>query len=235
MNVPDFEEALVKIVAIARSKDARIGKRNPYWERVFAASLREFVKKLIPEYDPGSPIEKAKAKQLIGFARNREDKLALSPTAITYFLDLTKTFPSNLTISGFNRYISQAAYKARVSDIAREDKGWLPALHEHLDSKLFSLLPKTTRTQAIENGIITHDTNWKSEIHNLFFIFMVNPSSGKLEMAVYNPDLEEVSFMKQSAWFPKGKNNMYACWNFPDNYRVWPGEPIINVKKMLDI
>lgn len=235
MTVLDFQKEVEKIVISSRAGDKNIGKRNAPWEQQFKIILGNFVKKLVSsEDDRTKKIDKSTADKLLDFARNRVDSIALSEQASKKFLELMKQVPSGLSVKEFRKAVVKSAYTARCEYLYCNDPGWKTSFCEYLDTKLFTALPKKSQEKLISSGIITHDTNWKEQVHDIHFIFLVNPGTGNIELTRFHPDTQVVGFMDQSDWFPK-KSKGHGCWKFPDNYRSWSDAPLFNVKKYMDV
>lgn len=235
MTVDEFEEKIAEIVVESRAADPNIGKRNLPWEKSFKLFFHKLVKKLVPsEEERKKQISVEAAAKMLDYARNRKDIIALSEGASKHFERLMEKVPHGLTVKEFRSAAVNAAYDARCNDLHGSDPAWKEKFSSFFDDKLFSVLPTKDKQKLIASGIVTHDTNWHSGVHDLLFIFLVNPGTGKIEMATFNQDEQKVNFMAQSHWFPR-KEKRHGYWEFPDNYRVWKGAPLISVKRLMGI
>ncbi len=234
LSVEEFRKMLEEMVFLSRAEDVKIGERNRVWEQRFKTVLNNRIKQLIPnQTDWRRKIQRDIAMKLIDFARNRQDTIVLVPDAARRFLAYMERVPLGISITDFRKTVADAAYRARCEILCGLDPEWKGKFCEYLDTKLFSVLSEESRNRLIESGIVTHDTNWKEEIHNIHFIFLVNPGTAQIELARFNPDTKEVTFMSQDDWFPR-KSGGHGYWLFPDNYRVWPGQPLFNVRKHIE-
>ena len=233
MSLFDFTERVAKIVFKSRAADKKIGERNRVWEDRFQRVFNNFAIRLVPDSADGiNKISRSTAEKLIDFARNRKDTMALGPAAVRRFKNLMRRVPRGASVSEFRKALVSAAYRAKCEEIGGKDPKWKEKFCEYLDSKLFKILPDETKERLVRSGIVTHDTNWKKGIHDIHFIFLVNPGTAEIELARYSPDTKKVKFMDQKDWFPQG--GKHANWQFPDNYRVWSGAPLFNVKEHID-
>jgi hypothetical protein len=233
MSLFDFTERVAKIVFKSRAADKKIGERNRVWEDRFQRVFNNFAIRLVPDSADGiNKISRSTAEKLIDFARNRKDTMALGPAAVRRFKNLMRRVPRGASVSEFRKALVSAAYRAKCEEIGGEDPKWKEKFCEYLDSKLFAILPDEAKERLVRSGIVTHDTNWKKGIHDIHFIFLVNPGTAEIELARYSPDTKKVKFMDQKDWFPQG--GKHANWQFPDNYRVWSGAPLFNVKEHID-
>lgn len=234
LSVEAFAKELALIVAHARAADPRIGKRNAPWEGRCERALRNYAKTLVAEGGMERRITRGIADQLIAFAKNRKDTLALSPTAVQTFLEGARGIPGRLSVQEFRDAVIKIACEAHRMDVHRKDSNWKEKLCEEFDTKLFTVLPQEDQQRLIQSGIVTHDPNWKNGIYDFRSIFMVNPGTGKIEFCKYLPDLQTIRFMGQDAWFPS-KQGGHGYWDFPENYRVYDEEPFFNVRKHMDL
>lgn len=234
LSVTDFIKELASITAHSRAADPKIGKRNAPWEGRCERSLRNYAKTLVAENRMDMRVQRGIAEQLINFARNRKDTLALSPTAVQAFIEKARAIPNRLSVQEFRSAAIQAACEAHRMDVHRNDSQWKEKLCEEFDTKLFTVLPMGDQQKLIQSGIVTHDPNWKNGIYDYRSIFMVNPGTGKIEFCKYLPDLQSVRFMEQDAWFPR-KQGGHGYWEFPENYRVYDEQPFFNVRKHMDL
>ncbi|MEM1282062.1 MAG: hypothetical protein AAGG81_00770 [Chlamydiota bacterium] len=180
------------------------------------------------------PITQDIAASIIEFARNRRDVMELSLLGKEKFMKLMNEVPYGLSIKDFRKALVEKITIVRKEEmgLTKDDKDWEEKLMEQIDTKIFELLPEETRSTLIESGLVTDDPNWSSGVHALFFIWMVNPGTGELELCHYNKDLQKVEFIHQDIWFPKKKG---YYWYLPKNYVTFHGEPTFNVKKYTGI
>jgi hypothetical protein len=215
-------------VVRSRIADPNLAQRNEAWERKCRLALKHKMEKLY--------VKRADWKEeLINFARNRVDTGALSNKAAKRFCKIMQsTLEEKVSYTEFRHALLEAAYGCHCSDLGLKDEAWKEYFCAQLDTKIFALLPHNKQKQLIESGMITHDPNWKCEMHDLRTLWLVNPGSGELEMCDYLPDLQKVTFRSQKEWFPQELGERRA-WTFPDNYIAWKHGPLFNVKKMMEI
>lgn len=230
-SIHDFQKEVCKLVYTSRAADPNIGERNSYWEKQFALIFNHKLKSLIQDVDDSEKIPEDIAESMLDFARNHRDTNKFSPEDIEKFRTAAADIPKRLSVQAFREEVVNIAYKIHCDSKGRDDKSWKKSFAVLVDTKLFKFLPKKDQEAIINTGIVTHDSNWKVTVYDCHLMFTVNPGSGKLELCKYEPDLNSLSFMGQSEWFPSGKN--HGSWQFPDNYRVFQGRPLFNMNKLL--
>jgi hypothetical protein len=224
----EFLNKIFEIVIHSRTADTRLRSRNHEWERKCKLALKNKMNKLYVKRGDWKD-------ELINFARNRVDSIALSNTEIKRFNKIIQSkMVVDVSITDFRMSVLEAAYDCHCRDLALNDNEWKDFFCEQIDTKLFELLPQRQQKLLIQSGMITHDPNWKLEMHDFRTLWMVNPGSGELEMCNYLPDLKRVSFRCQKEWFPQVLGEKRG-WTFPDNYIAWNNEPLFNVKKLMEI
>ncbi len=230
-TVEEFRNKIVRAVVLARAADPVVGKRNHIWEQRFATALRN---KILAVVDWGDPITKETASAIIDFARNRRDIVELSTAGREKFIQLMAEAPYGLSVQEFRKTLVDhiTAIRKEGMGISKVDSEWIEKITQHLDNKIFELLPEKEREALIASGLVTDDPNWCDGVHSLFFMWVVNPGTGKLELCRYNKDLQNVEFMHQGIWFPKKKG---YYWSLPKNYVTFHGAPTFNVKKFTGI
>ncbi len=231
LSTIDFKNELYWLAIQARSLDPLIGSRNHIWEKQLELAMNRLLRKLVPENKWNETIPQDIAKNLISFARDQEDTMALSEKAKRVFLDEAKKMPFGLSIKDFRVLILKAANLAHESDTHLKNSKFMSILKVQVDELLFRILPENERRILLKSMIITYDPNWKDGIYDYRAGFMVNPGTAKIELCCYKPDLEEIEFLDQDSWFPSGKKS--GRWQFPDNYRSYKSGPLFNMRNHL--
>lgn len=220
-SLPLEKDEFLKVVASwifkARSEDPKIGRRNPFWERSFNAIFRRKLEEVLEGREEEAKLSLDEAHHLIAFARNMVDTKKISDEGIQRIKDSANFSLIGLTIPHFKQKLLDLAFNVYSKERGYKAPQWKEGLSTLLDNKIYSLMPREKQLLLSEVGIVAYDTNWKDGIHNIYFIYTVNPGTGQLELCRYIPDLKHLTFMSQKEWFPKGKEG--ARWNLPDNYR----------------
>jgi hypothetical protein len=233
-SIQTFRDHLFTAVTHARKLDPSIGKRYHYWESHYSLALKNFINTQLPDTSWDEPITKKAADTIINFARNRSDVMGLSAESKEKLVQLMSDEPYGQSIQAFRKSLIDHSTTVRKEEmgLSKPDKEWIEKITEQLDNKIFELLPVEERQELIASGLVTDDPNWCDGVHSLFFMWVVNPGTGKLELCRYNKDLQNIEFMHQKCWFPKKKG---YYWSLPKNYVTYPGEPTFNVKKYTGI
>lgn len=230
-------EALCKHIhecmSIAREDDPRVGRRYLDWERRSGQSLKNKAMMLLAKKDPKKAAGRDFVRELVSFARDREDSYAFSKEAQAKLHRLASSIPKKLSNTEFRTALYEIAKHVHEEEVGyRHDHGWSEKILEALDTKLMALLPEEEREVLLESGILVADTNWKEGVKDIYFMFMVNPGSGKIEMMRYRPDDEVISAQGQTDWFFK-KGNTH--WELPKNYIRFAEEPMINLHSTVEM
>jgi len=222
-------EKVYQEVIFARASDPKINNRNAYWEKFCKKHLEKILKVFTRDQTLELAVKDINIHKFVNFACNRVDSVALSSKASQRFLKLAAELPKSLSYKNFRNNILDLALKVREEDFVYFDKKWIKNIESNLDTKLFAQLSKKEKNHLIKSGIVVADTNWQRHLHDVFFMFLVNPGSGKLEMAQYEIDRKRVTFMDQYSWFEKGH------WSLPKHYLRYEEEPIINPHEMTEM
>lgn len=227
-SVGRLEKDITDAVIKSRASDERVGKRYPHWEQQFKTVFRNKMKDFFPSDSKDAPITQEGVQAAIDFARNRTDTVAFSEKEAGLFLQETAQLSNDLSIQEFRTEVVRIAQEVREKSLGGKDKEWKDTLTPILDNKIFSFLEKSDQEKLRKASIRPHDTNWGSGIHDIYFCFMVNPGTGKIELCREVVDTGSVSFMEQSSWFGKKKGKR---WSLPGVYRIYPGQKEYEVAK----
>ncbi|SCA63722.1 hypothetical protein SCG7109_AY_00040 [Chlamydiales bacterium SCGC AG-110-M15] len=233
MTVKELYEHVQECISIARESDPGVGRRYLPWERRSGQSLQNKIKMMIGDRDQDMHAGKKFAKEFVDFARNREDSFAFSEKGGARIRELARAIPRRASYQEFRTDLYKIAKEVHEEEVGyRHDKVWMEKILEGLDSHLISLMPKRHFDVLLSSGIVCADTNWKEGISDAYFLFVVNPGSGEIEMLRFFPDDNRIKAMGQEDWFSKKGN---VEWLLPRNYIRYPEQPIINIHNALEM
>ena len=226
MSPEKLTSVVHQVIVQSRAADPKIGERNGPWDqRCFRMLTKKMQNININAIDWRN--------QLIEFARDRSDHIYLSEESSRLFRKKMEAVPEKISITEFRTAVLKNAYDVHCEELCGIDKEWKNKLLEFFDSKIFDLLSPAEKKKLIASGIITHDPNWKSEMHDRRVIWLINPGSGKLEFCNFIPDTGAVTFREQEGWFPQNKGP-YQNWEFPNNVLKWSDRTLFKRKKLLN-
>lgn len=228
-TVKSFVDTVYQAVVQSRAQDPNVGKNYPHWNQRFKRVLKNKAKLFFPDVSEKACITQQGYRDLLRFARDRKDSVALSEIAAEQFRVAMAQLPDGLSVMDFRKEVIRAASKIHDQDLGGRDTSWKKSFAPIVDNKIFSLLPKYQQKKITEVAIHAHDTNWSEGIHDLYFAFLLNPCTGKVEMCRKNLDTGKIRFVNQESWF----QSRTMKWTLPDNYRVHAGQPLFNVRKYM--
>jgi hypothetical protein len=129
-----------------------------------------------------------------------------TPVQLTKDLFFFRSQSLNLTIQEYRDLILNHFHKIYPTPI------FLNQLMRQIDTTICQILPPELK-QLLENSAIHFaDTNWSEGAQDIHFCFVVNPGTGKLELAKCYADKTHLKALDQTYWLT---NQQWEFLNFP--------------------